>query len=440
MLSKEDNELLTRIGPGTPMGNLLRCYWFPFLLSRDVHADGKPERLQLLGEDLLAFRDTNGAVGLVAERCPHRRASLYFGRNEQCGIRCIYHGWKFDVHGTCIDQPSEPEGSSFKDKIRIASYPCVERGGFVWTYMGVLPAPPLPRFEWMELPEERLIASMRVQCSNWAQALEGDFDQSHVSFLHSRLDVSDAENATITTSLVDRIRAEDRHPVFEVESTPYGTCIAAGRRAPGGQRYWRLTQHLMPNYSMTGPYGPNPKRFWRVWVPMDDHTVVVLGVMYHPLRALTDEERALELTRSSVSNIAPEFRAPATSKPFGRYRALASIDNDFFQDRELQQTRSYSGIPEFWAQDAAMQVSMGAICERNLEHLGTSDSAIIAVRKRLLTAAKELRDRETVPGEIADPDCYYTRSDAILLPADAPWFAATAERRAIAAGINPDCP
>jgi phenylpropionate dioxygenase-like ring-hydroxylating dioxygenase large terminal subunit len=440
MLTKDDNELFTRVGPDTAMGKLLRCYWFPFIFGNDLIRDGKPERVQLLGEDLLAFRDTTGTVGLIAERCPHRRASLYFGRNEECGIRCIYHGWKFDLSGACVDQPSEPETSSFKEKVHIAAYPCVEHGGFVWTYMGPLPAPPLPRFEWMELPPDRIVASMRVQESNWGQALEGDFDQSHVSFLHSKLDVRTAADASITTPLVDRIRFEDRHPIFEIETTPYGLCIAAGRKAPGEQRYWRLTQHLMPNYSMTGPYGPNPKRFWRVWVPMDDRTVVVLGVMYHPLRALTDDERAHELTRSSVSNIAPELRAPASSKPYGRFRPLASLDNDFMQDRDVQRTTTYSGIPEFWAQDAAMQVSMGAICDRTSEHLGTSDLAIIALRKRLLTAAKALRDHGTTPSEVWDPECYYTRSDAVLLPADAPWFAATAERRAIKPGINPDCP
>jgi phenylpropionate dioxygenase-like ring-hydroxylating dioxygenase large terminal subunit len=436
MLSVEDNELLTRVGRGTPMGNLLRRYWIPFLLSADVEADGRPERVKLLGEDLLAFRDSAGALGLVQENCPHRRASLYFGRNEDCGIRCIYHGWKFDVTGTCVDQPSEPDASNFRDKIHITAYPCVERCGFAWTYMGPLPAPELPRFEWMELPESHHAASMRVQNTNWVQALEGEFDQSHVSYLHSRLEIAGGQSR----SLVDSIRSADRHPVFDVINMPYGTCIAAGRVAPGDNRYWRVTQHLMPFFAQTGPYGPNPHRPWRAWIPMDDTTVVVLGLRYHPLRPLTDGEREGALARSSVENIAPEFRAPRSSKPYGRYRPLASIDNDFMQDRDAQRTQTYSGIPEFWAQDASMQVSMGPICDRSEEHLGTSDMAIIAIRKRLIAAAKELRDNGTVPAEIANPNWYQVRSDAVIVPAGDAWFTATEARRAATPGVNPDAP
>jgi hypothetical protein len=173
---------------------------------------------------------------------------------------------------------------------------------------------------------------------------------------------------------------------------------------------------------------------------MDDTTVVVLGVAYHPLRPLTEKERAFEMSRSSVSNIAPELRAPVSSKPFGRYRPLASIDNDFHQDREVQRTQTYSGIPEFWAQDASVQVSMGAICDRTDEHLGTSDAAIIAVRKRLLTAAKELRDDGIVPAEIVNPHWYQVRSAAVIVPANEAWFNATADSRVALRGVNPDSP
>lgn len=436
MLSAEDNELITRVGRGTPMGDLLRRYWMPFLFGADVEADGKPERVKLLGENLLAFRDSAGAIGLIQEHCPHRRASLYFGRNEECGLRCIYHGWKFAVDGACLDLPSEPDASNFRDKIHITSYPCVEKCGFVWTYMGPLPAPELPRFEWMELPESHHVASMRVQYTNWLQALEGEFDQSHVSYLHSSLKVDAGHERT----LVDSIRSADRHPVFDVINMPYGICIAAGREAPGDQRYWRISQHSMPFFAQTGPYGRDPKRPWRAWVPMDDTTVVVLGLRYHPLRPLTAEERTAATSRSSVENIAPELRAPVSSQPFGRYRPLASIDNDFFQDRDVQRTQTYSGIPEFWAQDASVQVSMGPICDRTQEALGTSDMAIIAVRKRLLTAAKELRDEGIVPAEIANPHWYQVRSDAVLVPAGEAWFNATAERRVATPGINPDAP
>jgi len=435
VLTAEDNALLTQVGPDTPMGTLLRRYWIPFLFSSEVDADGAPERVRLLGEDLLAFRDTSGRIGLVAEQCPHRRASLYFGRNEEGGIRCIYHGWKFDVAGACVDQPSEPEGSAFKDKTSIVAYPCVERGGLVWTYMGPEVEPPLPHFEWMELPESHVAFTKRMQYTNWAQALEGEFDQSHVSYLHSSLKPS----STGPRSLVDRIRNDDRHPVFDVVPTSYGVCIAAGRNAPDAQRYWRSTQFLMPFFALTGPYGPDPKRPWRVWVPVDDENVVVLGASFHPLRPLTEAERTDFLTRSSPSNISPQFREPPSSKPFGRFRPLPALENDFFQDREVQRTQTYSGISEFWAQDAAVQTSMGMICDRTGEHLGTSDLAIIAIRRRLLAAAKALREEHVVPSEINDPDCYLVRSDAVLLPETVPWFEATAARRRVTPDVNPDC-
>jgi hypothetical protein len=288
----------------------------------------------------------------------------------------------------------------------------------------------------MDLPEDHHVVSKRLQYSNWAQALEGEFDQSHVSYIHAVLDGS----RTVGSALVDQIRAADTHPVFEVVATPYGSCIAAGREAPGGKVYWRITQHLMPSFAMTGPYGPNPKRIWRSWVPVDDENVVVFGITYHPTRPLTDADRDAALLRSTVSNIAPEYRAPATSQPYGRYRPLATMENDFFQDREVQRTQTYSGIPEFWAQDAAAQLSMGTVCDRSLEHLGTSDLAIIAVRRRLIAAAKALRDEGTPPPELADPDCYLTRADAVLLGAGERWYDATAPRRAVVAGANPDCP
>jgi phthalate 4,5-dioxygenase len=436
MLTEEDNALLTRVGLGTPMGNLLRRYWIPFLFSSEVEADGSPERVRLLGEDLLAFRDTRGKLGLVEERCPHRRASLYFGRNEHDGLRCMYHGWKFDVAGRCVDQPSEPESSTFKNRVCITSYPCVERAGVVWAYMGPQPQPPLPRFEWMDLPEDHIVATKRVQYTNWAQALEGDFDQSHVSYAHSKLQVRTGTER----SLVDVIRSQDRHPSFDVKDTAYGCCIAAGREASEDRQYWRIAQFLMPFFSMTGPYGANPKRHWRSWIPIDDTNVVVIGVTFHPLRPLTTKERDARLLESGVSNIAPESRAPATSAAFGRYRPLATLENDFFQDRAVQRTTTYSGIPEFWAQDAAPQLSMGEICDRSLEHLGTSDPAVISVRRRLLAAAKALRDRDEPPVELVQPEAYHVRADALLLPRDVSWFEAAADRRRVAAGTNPDCP
>lgn len=451
MLSQEDNQLLTRVGPGTPMGDLLRQYWQPLLFTWEVESEGEPQRVRLLGEDLIAFRDTSGRVGLLGEHCAHRGASLFFGRNEEYGLRCVYHGWKFDIEGRCVDMPNEPPESSaiaprnFKHKIRHIAYPCVERGGIIWAYLGPLdPLPPIPHFEWMDVPETHRYGSKRVQYANWVQAMEGDIDQSHVSFVHSRLRLDDGSDNPLAgpggpRRLVDEIRMNDRHPRFEVVETDYGVCIGAGREAPDNMRYWRITQHLMPFHTMTGPYGEDPVRNWRAWVPIDDTNVFVIGVNFHPRRALTEEESLRFRNRSGVWNISPEMREPVSSKPYGRWRPVPGLENDFFIDREVQRTRTYSGISEFWAQDAAPQLSMGPIYDRSKEHLGTTDLAIISVRRRLLRSAKLLRERGTVPEEVLQPDRYMVRSDAVLLPAGESWFEATEERRKATLGVNPAC-
>jgi phthalate 4,5-dioxygenase len=437
MLSVKDNELITRVGPATAMGDLLRLYWIPFLFSWEVEPDGRPERVRLLGEDLIAFRDSSGQIGLIQNNCPHRGASLFFGRNEASGLRCVYHGWKFSTDGTCVDMPNEPAESDLKHKVRATAYPCIERAGVVWTYMGPhAPPPPLPGLEWLELPETQLVASKRVQDANWVQAMEGDIDQSHLSFTHSSLR---PEEDPSEDPRIARIRKLDKHPRFEVVRTRYGTCIAAGREAPDNHRYWRITQHLMPFHTMTGPYGKDPLRNWRAWVPIDDNTCVAIGVTFHPRRPLTPDERTRPRTPTWVWTISPEHRAPATSRPFGRWRSTLDLQNDFGIDRHVQRTENFSGIRETWAQDAAPQVSMGPINDRTVERLGTSDLAIIAVRRRLLEAAKALREHGVVPGEITEPESYAVRSDALLLPAEQQWFDATIERRRALAGVNPDC-
>src|SRR5579859_3567626 len=167
MLSREDNERLVRVGKGTPLGDLFRLYWIPFLPAAALVNDGQPKRIRLLGEDLVAFRDSEGRVGLVDQACPHRGAPLIYGRNEDCGLRCVYHGWKYDVSGACIDMPNEPPASNFKDKVRQTAYPCIERGGVIWTYMGPdSPPPPLPGLEWIDLPEVQRFQAKRVQNCN----------------------------------------------------------------------------------------------------------------------------------------------------------------------------------------------------------------------------------------------------------------------------------
>jgi phthalate 4,5-dioxygenase oxygenase subunit len=274
--------------------------------------------------------------------------------------------------------------------------------------------------------------------------MEGDIDQSHVSFLHSRLNLDDDSELRFRTGgprrLVDQIRKNDTHPRFEVVETEHGVCIGAGRQAGDGMRYWRITQHLMPFHTMAGPYGEDPTRGWRAWVPIDDENVFVIGMSFHPNRPLTEVELDRYANRSGVWNISPEMRLPVSTAPYGRWRPLPSLENDFFIDREVQRTKTYSGISEFWGQDAAPQLSMGPIWDRTQEHLGTSDSAIISVRRRLLRASKELRDHRTVPAEIDNPEAYMVRADALLLPAEESWLKAGEKRRRVLAGVNPSCP
>jgi phthalate 4,5-dioxygenase oxygenase subunit len=233
MLSRADNELLTRVGAGTPMGTLMRRYWIPAAFSDQLaEPDGPPVRVKLLGEDLVAFRDTEGRVGLLDQNCPHRTASLFFGRNEECGLRCVYHGWKFDVAGRCVDLPSEPPGSNMQRKVKVKAYPCLERGGIVWTYMGP-PAlkPDFPDLEWAHLPESHRFASRHIQECNWLQGLEGGFDSSHLAFLHGG---TSKGSVTIPPT----------H--YEVVATDFGFVAGAGRAVADDQIFWTANVMLMP--------------------------------------------------------------------------------------------------------------------------------------------------------------------------------------------------
>jgi len=226
MLTKEDNELISQVGPGAPMGRVMREYWLPALLSSELPGtDSDPLRVRMLGEELIAFRDTNGQVGLVGANCPHRGASLFFGRNEECGLRCVYHGWKFDVTGQCVDMPSEPAESNFKAKIKATAYPCRERGGIIWTYMGPLAEPPdLPELEWNLVPAEHRQISKRVQECNWLQALEGGIDSSHSYFLHSTIEREQEMRGAVTGPRAYLSRQKHCH--YEYLDTEFGTLWA----------------------------------------------------------------------------------------------------------------------------------------------------------------------------------------------------------------------
>lgn len=405
MLSHEDNELLCRVGPGTGMGDFMRRFWMPVMLAEELGPpDGEPVRVRLLGEDLLAFRDTEGRIGVVDEYCPHRRASLFFGRNEACGLRCVYHGWKFDVDGNCVDMPSEPPSSSFKDKIKLTSYPAREHGGVIWAYMG--PAERMgevPHFEWMDLPANHRYASRWVQDSNYAQAVEGEIDSAHVSFLHSRIDGHDGNKAALTGMFF----SEDTAPHWRVVDTDFGMTLGARRRVEGGRYYWRMNQWYFPFYTMIAPIPGTGSYTARMWVPMDDEHVNIICVTYTPERPCTAQE--LEDWRNGVASHA--LVAPGTDRP------VANRTNNYLIDREAQRTKTFTGIAGVRAQDAAMTESPGPISDRTKEHLGSSDTAVIRMRKLLLEGAKALARGEE-PEAARGGDLYHVRSHSVVIDAE----------------------
>ena len=404
MLTKEQNEYICRTGPGTPMGDLFRSYWLPILLSEELPGnDCPPVRVKILSERLIAFRDTEGRLGLIDEFCPHRGPSLWFGRNEECGLRCPYHGWKFDVNGQCVDVPSEPAESGYSKKIKLKSYPCIEKGGVIWTYMG--PAekrPPEPEFEFCVVPREQSYVSKRFQDCNWLQSMEGGIDSSHVSWLHRGNVNSDP---LFKGAGGNKYNFGDLAPVFEVVEAPGGLYIGARRNAEDDQYYWRITPWVMPCFTAVPPRGDHPMH-GHFWIPMDDETCFAWSYDYHPTRALTADERAAMKRGMGVhSDNIP-----------GTYLPKANKSNDYLMDREAQKSGAeYSGIRGIAIQDGSLQESMGPIIDRTKENLVGCDNGIIMARHRLMRAAKALAEKGTVPPGV-DVEHQKIRSCATLLP------------------------
>jgi phthalate 4,5-dioxygenase oxygenase subunit len=402
MLNVSDNELLTRTGPGTPMGELFRRFWHPVLLAEELsEPDGTPVRLRVLSEDLVAFRDTDGKVGIIDALCPHRRAGMFFGRNEECGLRCVYHGWKFDVHGRCVDMPTEPLDSTFKDKVTIKAYPTAEYGGCIWIYMGPPEKQPaLPDLEWARVPDSQRVLSRWLQECNYMQAVEGEIDSAHVSWLHAPLQV---EASPFRGRFNDAI-IRDGAPQITVKPTDYGFCYGARRDADNGEYYWRVTQWLLPTFSLIPAHGF--PRGGRCWIPIDDTHISVIQYNYHPERPLTEAE--VQRGKNSPQIQPARYRLP-DGVTIDICRDVLNADNDYLIDRELQRTQNFTGIQVIRTQDTAMTESMGGIVDRTQEHLGTTDVAVIAARRRLLKMARDLEDG-VEPVEALRPEIYNVRA------------------------------
>jgi phthalate 4,5-dioxygenase oxygenase subunit len=398
MLSQKDNEALTRVGPGTPMGELMRRYWIPAVFSHQIEKpDCPPVRVKLMGETLVAFRDTAGRAGLIDERCPHRTASMFYGRNEEGGLRCVYHGLKFDVDGRCVDIPCVPQMAetqlrNLQSQLKIKAYPCVERGDVVWAYMG--PAehkPDFPDLEWTRVPAAQRFATRHIQECNWLQGLEGGFDATHLSFLHG----GDAEHSRRVVATL-----------YEVMPTDFGFIVGTGRDMGTGTISWNVNVMLMPFHKIIS----SAVHAAHVWAPIDDENTMLYSVNFHPSRALTDKD--LEREKS--------WRGIHTENVRGTDHAIRNKANDYLIDRALQSSgQSYTGMKGLGTQDCAIQESMGPIAERGAEHLLASDAAIVKIRRLLLQALKDYAAGKPLPGMRAES--YRVRSTRCELPKGAPF-------------------
>ena len=407
MLTAEENDLLTLTGPDQPMGQVFRAYWQPLLLSRELAPDGAPKRVRIMQEDFIAFRDSEGRVGVVEPRCSHRGADLFFGRNEACGLRCAYHGWKFDVEGNCVDLPtSVPDiAEKTKPKAAIKALKVEEYGDIVWVHFGETP-PPLPKFEFGELPAEQRFVSKKFQQCNWAQAVEGGLDTAHFSYLHAGM-----ENGQKTSLFpknmghneppaMARFRwlVEDGAPRFSVMRHGSGLLLGAARQADNDQDYWRFTQFMMPNHSLAPNTFPGEMCQGNTWVPVNDTSCWIFCFAYHPDRELSDAERTAFANGQGIFAEVDE-----------QYVPIRNRENDYLIDREMQRNSNFTGITGISEQDAAIADSQGLIADRTREILGQTDLGVVRFRQIALEAAAAVQENK-VPHGADDPDAYYVRS------------------------------
>ncbi len=401
MLSPEENKLLTQTNSGTPMGELMRRYWIPALLSEEIPTpDGPPVRVRMLGEELVAFRDSSGRIGLLAERCAHRGTSLFYGRNEECGLRCIYHGWKYDVEGNVLETPAEPGDSDFRKKLHHTAYPTHEAGGVIYAYLGPRDKMPLfPNYEWTQVPLKQTYVTKCLMECNYLQGLEGECDSSHLSFLHRAVDNSRNQPLYKT----------DTAPFYETEETDFGLRLIATRKAADNQNYVRFSAFVMPVYGCVPAGRPtNELDGYEIhtYVPADETHTWRYDIGFRRARGVSEDEVHRR------KQIGPD------------YLRIRNARNNYLQDRQMQKTVNFTGIEDFLNHDACATESMGPIFDRSKEHLGVSDKAVIAVRKFLLTSVKELQAGKEPPHLVRDAqrnwfphiDCF-----ACLLPGSAPW-------------------
>jgi phthalate 4,5-dioxygenase len=420
MLTAAENELLTRTGPGTAMGTLFRRFWTPVLLAQELpEPDCPPVRVTVMGEDLVAFRDSDDRLGLVAARCPHRGAELFFGRNEEGGLRCVFHGLKFDVAGTCLDAPIFPHGAIYdrtRERLRIKAYPLRAWGGILWAYLGPSDiVPELPQFEFALVPPSHRFVSKKYQECNYAQAIEGGLDTAHFSFLHMAVTKGEADSLAVmgrseAAGNRDRVRwlRNDPRPRFTVLEHAAGLVVAASRKTDGDDLYWRISQFLMPNHSLTPSAFPGDVYHGNSWVPIDDRSCWIYCYSWHPDRPLTEAERE-KLRRGHTVHAQVD----------ANWMPLRNKANTYLLDRTEQKLRSFTGIEGVSEQDAAIQNSQGEIADRTREFLGPTDLGIIRFRELVMSSAERLAAGEE-PLAARKPEAYRLRSGGSIAPGSLP--------------------
>jgi phthalate 4,5-dioxygenase len=425
---------LTRVGPGTAMGQLMREYWIPAVLSSELARDGAPIRLMLLGEKLIAFRDSAGRVGVMDHRCPHRCASLFLGRNEEGGIRCIYHGWKYDVAGNCVDMPSVPSHQDFKHKVRARAYRTIERAGLVWVYMGSRAEPPLPALEILSVLDEEINVTLMQRDCNYLQALEGEIDTSHFGFLHAgHVNADDlGEEEPL------RHQVAIRGPQYHVADAPWGTQYAGYRAAGAGRTYWRFANFLFPFWTQAPNGEFNSHLHARAWVPLDDgHTMFCFLWWKRGASAMTQPQPAFKDGAPIGGTGRGNKYLPNTTDWLGRWRLAANATNDWEIDRASQRNNViYSGIDGVHLQDQAITESMGPIVDHSFEHLAPSDQMITRTRRRLLIAARALGDGGELPPGAQNAEVYRRARGGYFVSDDkSPWQQVYATK--LAASLRP---
>ncbi len=399
MLSKEENERLTRVGPGTPGGEFMRRYWQPAALSEELPEGGAPIPVRLLGEDLVLFRDETGQPGLLGIHCAHRGADLSYGRLEDGGIRCIYHGWLYDRTGRCLEQPGEPTGSTFHERIRQTAYPCHEQAGMIFAYMGPGEPPLFPAYEFLSVPSEYVFATKYFQDCNYLQGNEGNFDPQHLSFLHRFLKPGE--------DFRQAFHAQDPCPTIDPVETDFGMHLYAVRKADAGHHFVKVRSFFMPSGGAVGSRGESGYNVnWHV--PIDDEHHRKFSITFN--RDVPINEETIRRERAGLAE---------------GYRLQRNRANRYLQSREEMMTETYIGMGKvFVVHDTWATEGEGQIYDRTSEHLGYTDRGIITMRRMMLQAIKDVEEGRDPKNVIRDVELneygdLLARDD--VLPADMPW-------------------